>query len=56
MDERAPISEKHNEFFSFLVFSKLFKEEEQRIKEENLPYHKSPIDNLWLRMTYTRFA
>ena len=46
----APISEKHNEFFSFLVFSKLFKEEEQRIKEENLPYHKSPIDNLWLRI------
>lgn len=46
----ASISEKHNEFFSFLVFSKLFKEEEQRIKEENLPYHKSPIDNLWLRI------
>lgn len=46
----APISEKHNEFFSFLVFSKLFKEEEQRIKEENLLYHKSPIDNLWLRI------
>jgi uncharacterized protein with ParB-like and HNH nuclease domain len=46
----APISEKHNEFFSFLVFSKLFKEEEQRIKEENLPHHKSPIDNLWLRI------
>lgn len=47
---KVPISEKYNEFFSFLVFSKLFKEEEQRIKEENLPYHKSPIDNLWLRI------
>ncbi|CAH0346764.1 DUF262 domain-containing protein [Bacillus sp. CECT 9360] len=46
----VPIEESNNEYFSFLVFNKLFKEEEQRIKNGNLSYHNSPIDNLWLRI------
>ncbi|HBY21122.1 MAG TPA: DUF262 domain-containing protein [Clostridiales bacterium] len=50
MEFEEPIALKNNEHFSFLVFSKLFKAKEKRIKQEKLPYHKSPIDELWLRI------
>lgn len=46
--DEEKIKKENNDYFSFLVFSKMFKEEEKNIKDNNLKV--SPIEGLWIKI------